>query len=632
MLGTYKIRDIFLSGDMLLTALLALAVLFLWGGASLGATPSVEIHLERECTTLNQPVTLILRISGTSDIAEVVPGESREMRLISRGQSSSIQIVNGVQSAHRDLYYAVVPEKTGTLMVPPIEIRFSSGQSTKTEPLTLEVSQNAPSSSPPPGQSGKERSPEERAGKAAPGEASRKAFVTASLSKERVYAGEPVIYRFSFFRAVPAGESQLSPPDFGNLPWEVLEREEYRTEIDGIPYAVTEIPILLSPVIPGEITIPPTALEVLLEEQNSRQGPFSGGAFPGGNLFPSSLEDFFNFSPFGGRPYHLETQPLSLDVLPLPAWKGIPPFSGLLGSADMRCVVSPGEVHTGEPLQLTVLVRGKGNMQDLQAPELILPHGIKSYENPAEESLHPGTEGYEGIRAFSWSLIPLQGGSWDLPPVRLALFDPEAEKYEVLEARIPSFSATGPSLSEEVLTPTPTDSPEIPAIAETEKPEAQTSEIPPLQGDLSKSLGEALPSPSPEMLAILAAFPPILLGLLLGLQRFLKGRNTLKHRLIRKSRKALFRALRTEDSLQKMELLQKALTWAVFARQNRKGELITPEILEHLENRNLSAEEVEKARILLIRLERVLYGGFAKNENSGDLEKELEDIIRRLWK
>ncbi len=629
--GTYKIRDIFLSGDILLTALLALAVLFLWGGTSLGATPSVEVHLEREHTTLNQPVTLILRISGTSDIAEVVPGESREVRLISRGQSSSIQIVNGVQSAHRDLYYAVVPEKTGPLTIPPLEIRFSSGQSVKTEPLMLEVSQNVSSSPTPPGFSGnKGGSPEERTGKTTPGGPSRKAFVTASLSKERVYAGEPVIYRFSFFRAVPAGESQLSPPDFGNLPWEVLEREEYRTEIDGIPYAVTEIPILLSPVIPGEVTIPPAALEVLLEEQNSRQGPFSGGAFPGGNLFPSSLEDFFNFSPFGGRPYHLETKALSLNVLPLPAWKGVPPFSGLLGSADMRCVLSPREVHTGESLQLTVLVRGKGNMQDLQAPELMLPCGIKSYENPAEESLHPGTEGYEGIRAFSWSLIPLQGGSWDLPPVRLALFDPEAEKYEVLEARLPSFSAMGPSLSEEALTPTPTGSPETPAMTETDKPEAQTLEIPPLQGNLSKSLGEVLPSPSPEVLAILTAFPPVLLGLLLGLERFRKKRNTLKNRLIRQSRKALSRARGTEDSLRKMELLQKALTWAVFARQNRKGELITPEILEHLEDRNLSAEEIEKARILLIRLERVLYGGFA--EDSGDLEKELGDMIRRLWK
>jgi hypothetical protein len=607
-------------GKALFASLLAL---LLWQGAAPGSSPTVTVHLQRGRTTLEEPVTLVLRIEGSRETPEVVPEDSPEVILTPRGQSTSVQIVNGVQSMHQDLYYAVLPQREGTLTIPPLELRFPSGKVMRTDTLSLEVTKRS-------GTPEKETTQ----GSQAPGGASRKAFVAASLSKERVYAGEPVTYRFSFFRALPAGESRLTPPDFGSLPWEALEREVYRTEIDGTLYVVTEIPFLLSPVLPGEASISSAALDVVLGEENSRQELFSG-AFPG-DLFPSSLEDFFRFSPSRGRPYHLETEPLSLEVLPLPPRKEVPPFSGLVGSADMRCILHPREAKTGEPLELTVLVRGKGNMRDLQAPELLLPKEIKVYENSPEESLRPGVEGYEGIRAFSWSLIPLREGSWDLPPVQLALFDPQAERYEILEASIPSFSARGAPLSEEIAAP---DSPEEPSSLPKEPPRKEPSEekedLPPLREVSLKAPEDVLPLPSARLFLGLLLAPPALLGLFLGGAEIRKRRNTLKRQMIRRSQRSLREALKTRKMPKKLDLLKKSLTWGIFARINRQGELLTSSLLKELENRELTLREAQEASDFLTRLEKLLYGENASLCDASALEsfeRELARFVRRLWK
>ncbi|HOO65255.1 MAG TPA: BatD family protein, partial [Synergistaceae bacterium] len=113
------------------------------------AAPSAEVHLERNRTTPDRPVTLVLRITGTRETPEVIPGRSSHLRLVSRGQSSSVQIINGSRSEHLDLYYAVIPEKTGILEVPSLELRFPSGARLHTEPLSLEVTEKSSSSSAP---------------------------------------------------------------------------------------------------------------------------------------------------------------------------------------------------------------------------------------------------------------------------------------------------------------------------------------------------------------------------------------------------------------------------------------------------------------------------------------------------
>ena len=624
----------------------SLLLLFLLTGAALGNSPRVTVELHGDRTSLEEPVTLMIRIEGSRETPEVVSEESSEVILTPRGQSTSVQIINGVQSMHQDLYYAVFPQREGTLVIPPLELRFPSGARVRTEPLSLEVLPSSGGSS----AGGKSSGGEAPQSLQTPGRASRKAFVTASLSKKQVYAGEPVTYRFSFFRALPAGESRLTPPDFGSILWEALEREVYHTEIEGTPYVVTEIPFLLSPVVPGEHTISPAALDVILGEEDPRQHTFSGGfpgGFPGG-LFPSSLEDFFQFSPAQGRPYHLETEPLSLEVLPLPAWKEVPPFSGLVGSGDMRSIIHPREGKTGEPRKLTVLIRGRGNMQDLQPPELLLPGEIKVYEEPTEESLRPSVEGYEGIRAFSWSLIPLREGSWDLPPVQLALFNPEVGEYQVIEAPIPSFSAQGAPLSEGTgtfETQEPSPLPEEPPGEKKEEPLSIS-----LRDPEKKALGDLLPLPSPGIFLVLFLLPPLLAGCGEGIRRFLRGRKTPRYRMIRRSRKALREARRARNPEDMLAWLHKALTWGIFARLRREGELLTQDLLQSLEGSELDSQEAQEATGFLTRLEKMLYGegeqekpsqgGLLEKprtfsefkESLGSFERDLTNFVRRLWR
>ncbi len=451
----------------------SLLLLLFCGGIALGNSPKVTVKLHQNRTSLEEPVTLMIRIEGSREAPEVVPEESSEVILTPRGQSTSVQIINGVQSMHQDLYYAVFPQREGTLTIPPLELRFPSGARVRTEPLSLEV-------------------------------------------------------------------------------------------------------------------------------------------------------------------------------LPLPAWKEVPPFSGLVGSGDMRCLIHPREGKTGEPRKLTVLVRGRGNMRDLQPPELLLPGEIKVYEEPVEESLRPGVKGYEGIRAFSWSLIPLREGSWDLPPVQLALFNPEIGGYQVMEAPIPSFSAQGPPLSEGMGTVDTQEPSPFPEEPPGEKKE-ESREIP-LRDPEKKALGDLLPLPSPEFFLVFFLLPPLLAGCGEGIRRFFRGRKTPQYRMIRRSRRALREARRARNPEDMLAWLHKALTWGIFARLRREGELLTQDLLQSLEGNELGSQEVQEAARFLTRLEKMLYGEGEKGkpslkrisekpstsseskESLESFERDLTDFVRRLWR
>jgi hypothetical protein len=96
--------------------------------------------------------------------------------------------------------------------------------------------------------------------------------------------------------------------------------------------------------------------------------------------------------------------------------------------------------------------------------------------------------------------------------------------------------------------------------------------------------------------------------------------------------------------------LHKALTWGLFARLRREGELLTRNLLESLEESELASQEVEEATRFLTRLEKMLYGEGEKEESSQggileepwgfseskeslkSFERDLTNFVRRLWR
>jgi len=136
----------------------------------------------------------------------------------------------------------------------------------------------------------------------------------------------------------------------------------------------------------------------------------------------------------------LDSDPMELVFRPLPPEGRPPGFSGAVGvySVDPP-QLSADTIHPGEPVQMTVTIRGRGNLGRLvvaNPPTLadwqVLPARRENLPIQVVES--------RGFISFIYTLVPLRGGLKATPELPFSFFNPEVEKYVV--QNVPSAPVT----------------------------------------------------------------------------------------------------------------------------------------------------------------------------------------------
>lgn len=153
-------------------------------------------------------------------------------------------------------------------------------------------------------------------------------------------------------------------------------------------------------------------------------------------LFPMKSGEFTVEAPaadittgvyFAGSRVHKTGNAVTLKVKPLP--KG-GDGSNLVGRWRLSRELSNSEVTLGEPVQLKLVLEGRGNLQAAQLPVLKIPAGIKAFD---PETVDKGTSAQGqlgGQRTVEYVLVPQQTGEFVLPGVTLPWFDPETHTWE----------------------------------------------------------------------------------------------------------------------------------------------------------------------------------------------------------
>lgn len=122
----------------------------------------------------------------------------------------------------------------------------------------------------------------------------------------------------------------------------------------------------------------------------------------------------------------------SVEVLPLPA-NAPASFIGMVGKLTMTQKLSQTEVKKGDVVKLNLTLDGVGNMHNINTPTLQLPKGITLYGDPKiDENYIFTANGAEGKINFEYTLQVNKEGSFELPDLKVAYFDPKLEKYIVL--------------------------------------------------------------------------------------------------------------------------------------------------------------------------------------------------------
>ncbi|WP_169577904.1 BatD family protein [Salisaeta longa] len=306
------------------------------------------------------------------------------------------------------------PLRVGQLRFRPLTLSVN-GQSYTTQPIRVRVV--------PSGQAPAWRAP--RAQRPAPDPSSRLStddlFIQAALSDSTVYVGEQLTLTYwLYFRPdVRMRRSRMarawSAPGFWQEPLDVdmLPRSLPTVFLRGRAYKRIMLKrAALFPLHPGALRIEPLQI---------RTEAYATGAYSGDPLLAPA------------DPY--ETVALSSDahtVTAIARPPGAPAaFSGAVGTFKLRVTPTVDSLVLGEAVQVRVTIAGRGNLPMIRAPRVEAPPTATVYAPEVTTDIVRDSTSLRGMKRFTFTVVPQEGGALRLPPVRFAYFDPARATYVV---------------------------------------------------------------------------------------------------------------------------------------------------------------------------------------------------------
>lgn len=402
------------------------------------AAPTITASIEPKSFGVNEAATLSLTIQDGSGEIEQLP-EVPGLHLQQRGQSSQHQWINGSSSSSKTFLVQVTADRPGNYTIPPVSLSVD-GKAMKTVSLTVQVT--AAAAAPLPDVSG--QLPTQR-GQGA-NDQTLPAFLRMSPVKEQSFVGEvlPVEIKAYFRRGLRANLNSRPQLNGDGFVLNLSGKEPTQTEevVDGVPYAVLSWPATLSGIRKGEqrVSLGVEASMFLPDNSQRRRAP-TGDPFFDNDLFA----DFFNQHAMQERKINLVSKEITLQVNSLPEEGRPADFSGAIGHFELEVTARPTKVNPGEPITLTMTVRGVGNLEQLNAPALSRAEEWKTYTPSAKVT--PGISPGEGSKVFEQVIIAKDAGQSEIPPLVFSFFDPQTKEYKTLRsAPIPLESTTGANL------------------------------------------------------------------------------------------------------------------------------------------------------------------------------------------
>ena len=270
--------------------------------------------------------------------------------------------------------------------------------------------------------------------------------ITLSPAKRQVYVGEPLRIDVTWKCDLEAGRLQALnyyPPFFNDSTVEIVipRTTEVEQQQVGLPIGgrrvigkrtlnegntkalgTVELPLYLRLSEPGVYTLPATRLEcAYLNDGNRNFGQYA--AHFNNSLFAPEESDarYERFS--------VETAPIEIEVLPLPAEGRASSFSGLFAPVRVEVAVTPEALKVGELMQAELKVFGDAPHGMIDLPRLSQQRGLRG-RFLVDDDL--GRVWRADGTTFRCRLRALTTGVKAFPSLHIQTFNPATGKYEML--------------------------------------------------------------------------------------------------------------------------------------------------------------------------------------------------------
>ncbi|MEN8263063.1 MAG: BatD family protein [Nitrospirota bacterium] len=376
-----------------------------------------EAVLNNNIVSLGQGLQLRLQFTDSTKVPAPELPDIDGFKSRYSGPSTRMSIVNGRMSSSVTHIYRLVPLKTGKFTVGPFSFEHN-GDRYVSNALTVEVVDAA---------SGHRSQQQLR--QRVETKLKDKLFLTMKAGKSRLYINEIIPLTIKLYVS-GIGIRDIQYPEFshdGLSSGEFGKPKQYQESRGGIRYDVVEFNTTIFGTKTGELSLGPAKLQanLVIKQQRRRRS--------------SLFDDFFGYST---EPVELDSEMITLEVMPLPQEKRPDSFGGAVGDFDFNIEVSPREVKTGDPLTLKMTITGDGNFSTVTSPKLDAAEDFKVYE--------PQVKSNKSKKVFEQILIPLSDAVKEIPDVDFSFFNTEKGIYETISRGATAITVTKPEQQEAI--------------------------------------------------------------------------------------------------------------------------------------------------------------------------------------
>lgn len=405
----------------------------------------VEVRADVNTTTvtLEEEIKLTVYVSAPSTKIETPQMPSLpNFNIYSAGQSRQINMINGKVSALMQYNYILTPRFAGKTTIGSFTVKID-GQTYSTEPIEVEISRQTPSA---PRTQAEAVTQSQAKNQVRDSNAQLEAngynpnaklpnfFMTAQTNTKKAYINEQITLKIRFYQSQNTlGQPLYDKPQLKGLFAEDIATRQGQEHFGNKTYYYTEIESALFGLVSGVAEIGSASVTY-----TSSEGIFD--AF-----------DMFFRGANGGQSNKVESDILFVDILPLPAEDKPASFYGGVGTNfSISSALDMEQVSAGEPITLTVTVKGTGNLAAIK--EISLPDlgpSFRVYETSSNLTNKIAYGKINGIKEYKTVIVPRASGVYKIPKIEFSYFDTNSKTYKTINTE---------SLTIKVLPPTAEDS------------------------------------------------------------------------------------------------------------------------------------------------------------------------------
>lgn len=277
------------------------------------------------------------------------------------------------------------------------------------------------------------------------------AFIAAEVPKRSFYVGEGFLLRYYVYHRINLQSTEVKKfsklDGFMKRYLQENDRGE-RVVVDGDVYRKAIIySARIYPDRPGKLIVDPMEVSV-----NYGGDPLSALGFGG----------------FGGlhetKTKVLRSEPVEVDVKPLPAEGKPASFSGLVGPHQFDLKVTQQQLLVNEPLEVKLKISGPGNLENMESPVIWDTPELEKFDTKSNLEL---IRGESAEKTIDYTFLGKAPGVVKAREVEFSYFDPGAGTYVKVMRRLPEIVVAG-SATPAVRPPSPTTTPREEAKAPTD--------------------------------------------------------------------------------------------------------------------------------------------------------------------